>query len=113
MDKNTPLLSAIIKFQWNSSGSVAKELWISGETLLESYDYTYDNKINPFKQLNFPVPIIGGSFSRTISSNNFTQEIWYSPIYGDSDTTTVTYQYNSSAYPISMDDEYRIEYLCN
>lgn len=116
MNNNTPRLGAIINFQWNSSGSITKESWLSGETLLESYDYTYDNKINSFKQFNFPVLIITGAYARTFSSNNFTKEVWYSVLNGESETTTVTYQYNGNCYPASIvfdgSDKYRMEYRC-
>lgn len=109
---DTKLLSALIEFRWTGS-SITKESWTSGGTLLESYDYTYDNKINPFKQFNFPVPIIGGTYAKTLSSNNFTKEVWYSAINDDSQTTTATYQYNSNNYPTSRDGDYRMEYRCN
>ena len=109
---NKRSINAIIGFQW-SNGSVIKESWSSGGTLLESYDYTYDNKVNPYKQFNFPVPLIGGAYAKTISSNNFTKEVWFSVINGDSETTTITYQYNSKGYPISMDDEYHMKYRCD
>ncbi len=111
---NKRSINAIIGFQW-SNGSIVKESWMSGETMLESYDYTYDNKTNPYKQFKFPVPLVGGAYAKTLSSNNFIKEVRYSAINGDSQTTTATYQYNSKGYPtsISEDDEYRMEYRCN
>ena len=110
---DTKRLSAIIEFQWNSNGSVTKEIWMSGGTLLESYDYTYDNETNPYHQFKFPVPIIGGAYAKTISSNNFIKEIWYSAINEDSQTTTATYQYNSDGYPTFWDAGYRMKYRCD
>lgn len=105
-----------ILFEWNDN-NLSKESWESSQgSLLMRYQYTsYDNYRNAFKEINYPVRIVGGPYSITISANNFTH-FTYTDYNGDSETTNMQYNYNELGYPLTMsfvgDETYMLEYLC-
>jgi hypothetical protein len=109
--------NASIVFQWINDKNVLKETWKHGDAVLESYDFTYDNKRNPFLVHACPVPLLAGSYGMFISYNNRTVESWYSEGNGETEVSNISYEYNAQGFPVVMtfdgSDKYRISYKCD
>lgn len=97
---------------------IVSEIWkTSTGTIYTKYDFVWDNKINPFKQYNFPIRLFS-TITETISEHNcikLTEFNSYPPPNGQTNVTNYSYQYNTNGYPtlITGDENVLIEYNCN
>jgi len=116
-----PLTNATVTYEYDTRGNVRKEVVHSGSasgSIVESYEYEYDSKRNPFREWNLPEGFGTFNMSKLISKNNYVKEIYYDG-YTDYTTTTVSYAYNLNGYPVKMvyadpsgSETYEAQYNC-
>jgi hypothetical protein len=114
-----PLISATVTFEYDANGNVRKEILYSGSQIIESYEYEYDKKRNPYHEWNLPEGFGTFNFSKLISKNNYVKEIYFYDYSNETTTTSVTYTYNSRGYPTLMtfkdesgEETYGAQYNC-